>query len=75
MKPKKRVRKAARMIRDYLNECEVNQEQIDMLLSTLEILEDRKIPQEEVKVYWRHTDDDDVNWYNVSVSAPFMAGV
>ena len=75
MKPKKRVRKAARMIRDYLNENEVNQEQLDLLLSTLGILEDREIPQEEVMVYWRHTDEDDVNWYHVTVSAPFMAGL
>ena len=75
MKPKKRVRKAARMIRDYLNENEVNQDQLDLLLSTLGILEDREIPQEEVKVYWRHTDEDDVNWYHVTVSAPFMAGL
>lgn len=75
MKAKKRARKAAKMIRNYINTNTLNNEQLDILISTLWILEDREIPQEEVKVYWRETDDDDVNWFNVSVNAPFMAGL
>ena len=75
MKAKKRARKAAKMIRNYINTNTLNDEQLDILISTLGVLEDREIPQESVKVYWRATDDDDVNWFRVSVNAPFMAGL
>lgn len=75
MKKSKRIDKAVRKIVRYIETYELNEDQLSCLLSTLGTLTDGAITQESVKVYWRATDDDDVNWVRVSVNAPFMAGV
>lgn len=74
MKKSKRIDKAVRKIVRYIETYELNEDQLSCLLSTLGTLTDGAITQESVKVYWRATDDD-VNWFRVSVNAPFMAGV
>ena len=75
VKKSKRIDKAVRKIVRYIETYELNEDQLSCLLSTLGTLTDGAITQESVKVYWRATDDDDVNWFRVSVNAPFMAGL